>query len=203
MATRTDGTPFGQLRAKTVGEVRETYQPGDEAILLLTDDMAPRDYFLLLRERRLSIEAASFLAHALPRREAIWWCSRCARLACPEPMPPAVRTAITAAEEWAKTTREEYCRSAQTVLEATGASETPAGCVALATLWSGPNLAPPGLSPVAPAKHMAPNAVFGAVIRSAGWNDPDRLKANLEAMLDLGVAIADGTNRWPEPSSKG
>jgi hypothetical protein len=202
MTLKTNNTPFGKLQAKTVGEVRQTYKPGNEAKLLIRDEMTPRDYFHLLRDKGLSIEAVSFLAHALPRREAIWWCSQCARLACLGPLPLALETALFAAEEWTKTPREEYCQLAQTVIDSSGASETPTGCVALATFWCGSSLAPPGTPPAPPGEHMMPTAVFGAVILSAGWRDPKEFASRLQEMLDLGAQVADGSNRWPEPPPK-
>ena len=45
----------------------------DAAKALLDDKQTPRQFLQLLGKQQLYSDAVRFLAHALPKREAIWW----------------------------------------------------------------------------------------------------------------------------------
>ena len=46
---------------------------GDKAMALMKPDYHPREYVALLSDKKLFPDAVRFLAHALPKREAVWW----------------------------------------------------------------------------------------------------------------------------------
>src|ERR1044071_4286955 len=49
----------------------------------------PKAFVAMLLERELHVDAVRFLAHGLPRREAVWWAWVCARKAAGDaPAPP-------------------------------------------------------------------------------------------------------------------
>src|SRR5260370_35633567 len=58
-------------------EVAAVCTLSDEARDLLGDGLTPWDYYEVLRERRLYADAFRFLAHALPKRVAVWWGCLC------------------------------------------------------------------------------------------------------------------------------
>ena len=120
--------------------------------------MTPRQYLDLLVERQLHADAVQFLAHALPKREAVWWACLCARpVLGPEP-PPAAAAALEAARAWVIDPRDEKRRATFPAAEAAEIG-TPAGCAAAAAYFSGGSLAPANLPAVAPAEHLTAHLV--------------------------------------------
>src|ERR1700722_16356761 len=86
--------------AKTAAEVCKNFPLGDEAKKLLRDGSTPRQFLDVLVEKQQFPDAVRFLAHALPKREAVWWACLCARQAH-GPNPPApLGPALQAAEKW-------------------------------------------------------------------------------------------------------
>src|ERR1700751_2754793 len=71
----------------------------EEALTLLHPELQPPDYINLLVEKNLFADAVRFLAHALPKREAVWWGWVCARRADPDPTP-VTKAALAATEAW-------------------------------------------------------------------------------------------------------
>src|SRR4051812_23693597 len=47
-------------------------------------------------------EATRLVAHALPKREAVWWACMCAGHTAPADLPAADRVAREAAEDWVR-----------------------------------------------------------------------------------------------------
>ena len=130
----------------------------EEARGLLADGMTSRQYLDLLVERQLHADAVQFLAHALPKREAVWWACLCAaEVLGPEP-PPAAAAALEAARAWVIDPRDEKRRATFPAAEAAGLG-TPAGCAAAAAYFSGGSLAPANLPVVAPAEHLTAHMV--------------------------------------------
>src|SRR5262245_38242706 len=126
---------------------------GDEAQALLRDDLAAREYLGVLTEKELLPDAIKFLAHALPKREAVWWAWVCARRATATP-PPKIKAALDATEKWIAQPSEEHRHAAMKAAEA-AEFKTPAGCAGLAAFFSGPSLAPPGHPQVPPEEYLA------------------------------------------------
>jgi hypothetical protein len=183
--------------AGRAAEVCPQSQLGNEARALLGDDPAGQPFLARLAEHGLFADAARFLAHALPRREAVWWACQCARLVLgPQPPEPFV-AALQAAEHWAAAPTEENRRSAFPAAEAAEFG-TPPGCAALAAFWSGGSLAPPDSTAVPPPEHLTPSAVANAVLLAAVQEEPERATEKFRQFLELGVQVAEGRNRWPE-----
>jgi hypothetical protein len=63
-------TAFSRRRAADIAAVAEL---GEEAMGLLRPEIAPPDYVALLMSKKLYADAVRFVAHALPKREAVWW----------------------------------------------------------------------------------------------------------------------------------
>ena len=139
----------------------------------------------------------SFLANALPRREAVWWASRCVRAISPPELPPVTDAALKGAETWAAAPGDVNRRKAMPLAEAVGFDQ-PAGCVALAAFLSGGSLTPPPNPEVAPPANAFARAVAGAVQLAATVPHPEESAATARRLLDLGLAVARGTDRWPD-----
>jgi hypothetical protein len=186
---------LAKVTAKTAAEVCKHFPLGDDAKKLLKDTLTPRQFFdALVKEGRFE-DAARFLAHALPKREAVWWASQCARQAHGANPPPPVAAALLAAEKWAADPSEDNRRAAK---EKSDAAElkTPAGCAALAAFFSGGSLGPPNVPAVPPGEHLTAHAAAGAVMLAAVLTEPQKAPEKYKKFFALGADVGNGVSKW-------
>ncbi|MCI0458617.1 MAG: hypothetical protein L0Z62_16770 [Gemmataceae bacterium] len=179
-------------------EVCKALPLGDKARELLRDPLTPAQYLQLLMDNQQYLDAVRFLAHALPRREAVWWACLCARSSSGPNSAPAVRAALQAAEKWVADPTEDNRRPSMAAAEA-ATLETPAGCAAAAAFWSGGSLAPPNLPEVPPPEGLTARGVTGAILLAAVFTEPEKAIEKQRTFLTQGIDVANGTNRWKEP----
>src|SRR6266446_6909082 len=72
----------------------------EEAKRLLTEDLSPRRYVEVLADRKLFLDAVTFISFALPKREAVWWACNCARVVAASKLSGTQAAALEAAEKW-------------------------------------------------------------------------------------------------------
>src|SRR5262249_30851354 len=149
----------------------------------------------LLVSQELYLDALRLLAHALPKREAVWWACRCARLERAE-QPPAEAEAVAAAEVWVKDPSEANRRAAQKAAEAAEVT-TPAGCAASAALWSGGSLSLPDAPVVAPGETLTAQGVANAVLMAAEAREPEKARQRYSQFFTEGIGVATGAKKWP------
>lgn len=137
------------------------------------------------------VEAARCFAHALPKREAVWWAAMCAAYTAPDDLPDSDRAARVAAETWVRTQTEEARRDAMALAEQVG-FQTPEAWAAVAAFWSGPSIAPENLPANPPAPHLTGVAVAGAVVLASVRGDPALRLIRLERFLGSAREIARG-----------
>ncbi|WP_435015770.1 DUF6931 family protein [Tundrisphaera sp. TA3] len=146
---------------------------------------------------QLDIALVGFLAHALPRRAAVWWGALCAwKVARPTPTE-AEDQALQAAVRWAIEPIEEHRLAASGPAQAAG-MKTPAGCLAFAASWSSGSLAPAGLPPVETPSDTTARLVAGAVMLAAVRGDALRFRDRYREFVAIGAEIAEGRNLWAE-----
>jgi hypothetical protein len=136
-------------------------------------------------------EAVRVLAHALPRREGVWWACMCAANTTPADIAEPDRQARETAELWVRQQKDEQRREAMTHAEA-GEFRSPESWAGVAAFWSGDSMSPVGMPPVAPPPHAAGGAITGAVALSAIRGDLKRQPARLKRFLESGRNIAAG-----------
>jgi hypothetical protein len=186
-----------KVSGKPAAEVSALARLGDEARGLLAEGMTSRQYLDRLIERQLHADALQFLAHALPKREAVWWAALCTGPALgPEPPAPAA-AALEAAKAWVIDPKDEKRRAAFPAAEAADIG-TPAGCTAIAAFFSGGSLAPANLAAVAPAEHLTGQMVGCALTLAAVIKEPEKAAEKHEEFLRTGLAVASGQHAWPE-----
>jgi len=170
----------------------------DEARALLSADGPPprqRDFVARLMENKLQGDAVRFIAHALPRREAVWWAWVCARKSAGSDPKPAIRAALDATERWIVQPTDENRRQAMYFGEAADFG-TAAGCAALAAFMSMGRLGPPEAPVIPPGEFMTAKAVSGSVTLSAVAKEPDLAPEKFAEFLTLGLEVADRTKLW-------
>ncbi len=181
--------------AYIVSQVAEAAELEPEAQALLSPEMGPRDYVLAMAGADLHVDALKFLAHLLPRREAVWlgWLS--ARKELEKKLSPEEEAALAATERWIREPTDGNRRSA---LEAATAAtlESPAGCAALGAYLSGGSMAPAELEAVPPPRYATARAVFGCLILTAVQMEPEKAPEKYQKYLADGLELAERIDLW-------
>ena len=142
-------------------------------------------------------DAMRLIAHALPKREVVWWACMCAR-AVPDPaLLPTDAEALTAAETWVRKPDEASRRAAMVAAQASG-FRSPEAWAAVGAFWSGGSMAPEGQPVVPPADHLTGVAVAGGIIMAALRHKPELAPARFGRFLESARDIAvGGAGRLP------
>jgi hypothetical protein len=179
-----------RIPSKTV-TISTVAELGEEAMALVRPEMHPLDFVALLMEKALYPDAVRFIAHALPKREAVWWGWVCARRAAGDNPQPKIKAALDATEKWIAQPSEDNRRSAMAAAQKAELG-TAAGCAGLAAFFSGGSLAPPEAPVVPPGEFLSAKAVSGAVIFAAVAKEPERAPEKFKSFVAQGVEV---TNR--------
>jgi hypothetical protein len=182
-------------KAIAIGSVSEL---GDEAMALLRPDLQPVEYVKLLVQKRLYPDAVRFLAHALPKREAVWWAWVSARRAAGSDPPPRIKACLQATEKWISDPNEERRRAAMAAAQAADLG-TAAGCAGLAAFFSGGSLAPPEAPPVPPGEFLTAKAVSGAIIFSSLATEPEKAPEKFQVAISQGIDVTNRIKLWEQP----
>lgn len=140
-----------------------------------------------------ALEAVRVLAHALPKRESVWWACMCASATAPSGLPEPDQLARQNAEQWVRRQTDDFRRAAMEFAE-TGGCTTAEAWTGIAAFWSGDSIASPGQPPIAPLPYQAGSAVAAAVSLAAVRGDGKRYPDRLRRFLGSGRDIASGGN---------
>lgn len=187
--------PKSKVTARLAAEICRLFALGKEARQLLKPDLTTRRFLELLIEKEHYDDAVRFMAHALPKREAVWWSCQCARQIYGAALRPRAAKALQAAEAWASSPTEEHRRAAMRSAEDAGLG-TPPGCTAAAAFWSGGSIAPPDAPITPPVETLTATSVAGSILLAAVLSEPEKAPVKFRAFLTLGVEVANGSNRW-------
>jgi hypothetical protein len=182
---------FLKIRAATAAEICAHFELGDDAKPLLRDGIDPRQFVTALLENKKCIDAIHFMSHALPVREAIWWGCLCLQHALGDQLTPADRAAATAAVHWAMQPTEDRRMAAKAPADGAPVPSA-AGALALATFYTGGNVAPPGLPPMSPEPFASARAVALAVILASVKGEPRKIVKTQKAYVELASQVAEG-----------
>ncbi|MGC9271083.1 DUF6931 family protein [Acidiphilium sp.] len=180
-----------KLFAADRDEVAQRATLGPQARSAVADAPSVSAMIAILAGGGFLIEAARCFAHALPKREAVWWAAMCASYTTPDDLAEADRAARIAAETWVRTQTEDARRTAMALAEQVG-FQSPEAWTAVAAFWSGPSIAGADMPPNPPAPHLTGVAVAGAVVLSSVRGDPAMRLVRLERFLGSARDIAEG-----------
>jgi hypothetical protein len=183
-----------QTNSKTadIGAVAEL---GEEAMGLLRPEIAPQDYVALLMSKKLYADAVRFVAHALPKREAVWWGWISAKRAAGAEPPPKIKASLEATEKWIAQPDDEGGRVAMAAAKE-AQTTTAAGCAGMAAFFSGSSLGPAHVPPIPPGEFLTAKAVSGAVIYAAVGKDPANAPDRFQSFVNQGVEVALKIKLW-------
>jgi hypothetical protein len=137
-------------------------------------------------------DALRLAAHALPKREAVWWACMCAG-AVPDPALPEVDVAARlAAEAWVRKPSDDGLRRAAWETVQKTAYRSPEAWAAVGAFWSGGSMSPAGQPVVPPGDHLTGVAICGAVVIASVRVRPERAAARVPLFLASARDIAAG-----------
>ena len=152
------------------------------------DDSAPLDYARALLASPRPTDAIVFIAHLLPRREAVWWAIQCVRAMLGG---NADDGALRAADAWVRAPEEDGRNAALAIANAV-VQRAPTTWLAFAAAWSGGSMTPPVQKPMAAPPSACAKAAHTAVILAACADDPLGVVRRIAACAEAGIRFADG-----------
>lgn len=162
------------------------------ATAAITGAKTAAEAILKLEAAGLFNEAARLAAHALPKREAVWWGCMCAR-AIPDPALSATdMEALLAAEAWVRKPGDDALRRAAMEAAQRTGFRSPEAWAAVGAFWSGGSMAPAGQPEVPPPDHLTGVAISGGVVLAAVRSRPERAPDRLARFLASAREIAAG-----------
>ena len=173
------------MRFETARDVLLAYPNIAVGLRSQLDDTPSRPFLERLVAAGRQIDAVTFIAHILPRREAVWWGIKCVRME-PKAFEAAEEPLLAATEKWVAEPTEDNRRQ---VLASSDAADAirPATWVARAAGWSGGVLCDTGIPKIMCEPYMSPAAVrAGVILASCLAGDP---RAFLGRSLEEGMAI--------------
>lgn len=175
--------PFLELDPPTATRIGDMRDAAAGLEWLLAADRAP--------------DALRLIAHALPKREAVWWACMCAR-AVPALEPNALDAeALVAAELWVRKP-DEAARRATMEIAQKGGFRSAEAWAAVGAFWSGGSMSPEGQPEVLPAEHLTGVAVVGSIMMAAMRHKPERAPARFIRFVASARDIAAaGAGRIP------
>jgi hypothetical protein len=182
---------FVKITVQTAGDLLEHMDLSEEEAEQQIDvTLHPAVVVEQLMKAAFNLDAVRLLAHALPKREAVWWACLAVRQN-PIEEGSVEAQAITATEAWVRTPTEELrllCRELAEKLK----HKTPASWAAMAAAWSTGSLAPQDEPDVAPPEYLYAHAVGGAVNLAAVEGDADEAKNRYPTYFAQGFDLARG-----------
>ena len=180
---------------KTVPAICDAAELSDEARDILATDVHGRVFVEKLVADEQYADAIAFLAHALPRREAVWWAWLCARAAAGEKPPASVIASLEATKTWIAEPTDSHRRAALDAAEVAGIG-TPAGCAGLAAFLCGETLGPAEAPPAPPGEYAAAKAIGGSINLAAVADLQRDLAARYAEFVQQGLELAERTKLW-------
>jgi hypothetical protein len=182
---------------RSPAELTEIAALGDEAKALLTPAHSHRAFVQAMADAGHHADAIRYVAHALPRREGVWWAWVTAKRSAGAEPNSKVKAVLEATERWIAQPTDAHRRTAFEYAEAAGVG-TAAGCAALAAFLAGESLAPPHVQAVPPGEFDAAKAITGAILLAAVATEPEKAPEKFEAALAQGLDVTAKINLWPE-----
>src|SRR5690606_14934133 len=180
---------------KTMPAICDAAELSEEAREILASEQHGRTFVEKLIETEQYSDAIAFLAHALPRREAVWWAWLCARAAAGEKPPASVIASLEATKTWIAEPTHPHRRAAIDAAEVAGIG-TPAGCAGLAAFLCGDTLGPAEAPPAPPGEYAAAKAIGGSINLAATADLEADISARYAEFVRQGLELAERTKLW-------
>jgi hypothetical protein len=185
-------TAASRVKAQTAGELLQHFELSEDSEMVAAIDDAPMKAITKLLDNESYHDAVTMLAHALPKREAVWWSC----LAAKKTMDPNIElnsAAVSAAERWVREPSETN-RQAAKKLGALAKNKTAAGWSATAASWCTGNMIEDDSIHVPPPDFLYAHAVAACITMAAVAAGPDEMTASYQFFVRQGFNLAAGGN---------
>lgn len=184
---------YVKIQAATASELTKEIDFSEDRAATLFD---PQDHPVAAVKKLFAgecfIDGLRLLAHALPKREAVWWACLAVRHTL-ENEQSEDGQALVAAEAWARQPMETNRLQCKTLAEKLK-FKTAAAWAAMSAAWSTGSITEEGQPEVAPPEKLYAHAVGGAVSLAAVAVDASQAEDNYQRFLDQGLNLAAGGN---------
>jgi len=190
-AQEVNDSPLVNFTAATASEICARLYLDKAALGLLRPGVSPRGFVDALVENKQYLAAIDFIAHALPSREAIWWGCLSLQRTCGDKLEPWERRAFRIAVQWVLQPDENTRAAAKEPADVLGPASA-AGSLAAAASQTGGSVGPPEGPPIPPSPFAPARAVAIAIKVASAKCPPPEIQGTQRALIDLGMAIAEG-----------
>ncbi len=182
------------VTSKTAKELTEHYDAiEDDAFDLLQPDSTPKEYMDALLEKKYFADSIVFLAHALPKRQAIWWACLCSKFVANEETTPEDLASLNMSEQWVYEPDDSKRRLCGDLAQKSE-YKTSQSWVAVAVFWSGGSISDEEGPTLEPGPFLCAHAVSGAILNAVGVSGADDIDVQFQDFITQGLNIADGGN---------
>lgn len=183
-----------KINAKTALELTSHYDAiNEKAFELLQPELTPEEYIKKLLEEKYFADSVIFLAHSLPKREAIWWSCLCSKAVTNNETKADDLASLTMAEKWVYEPDDKKRRMCGTLAEK-GEYKSAQNWTAAAVFWSGGSITKEDEPAMEPAPYLYAHAVSGSILNAVGMSDADDIDDQFQQFIKHGLNIADGGN---------
>lgn len=186
MSTANEQDPLVRIAKARPAAVCAKLDVEDTTRDLLKTDPAPAQFLSQLIQQEKFADAIRYLAHALPKADAVAWACACVPLG--RTLSVSALAAVRAAETWTQDPNEANCRAAERAAE--GSDDKAAEFAANAAFWCGESIAPADLPLVPPPPDLAAIGVFAALTLAATSAPPAEITDRYRKFLSHGILIA-------------
>jgi hypothetical protein len=180
---------MSQIRFATARDVFDSFVVAPRTISVPPTDELPLDFLRGLVAKGKLEDALAFCGYLLPRREAVWWGCRSARMLLGDAVKNDAQ-GLTIAETWVGDPNVEHRRAADEFGK-TADKDQPLTWLALAAAWSGGTLSMEGAPAIAPPPELSGHAVRVAILLSARHLAPAERNTKLAACVDDAARLAE------------
>lgn len=177
-----------RVRFDSARDVFEAFANLKYAVAPTADETAPVDYARALMASSSPTDAIVFLAHLLPRREAVWWAAQCVRAMLGARVED---DGLRAAEAWVRAPEDDSRRAALAIANA-GDQRVPTTWLAFAAGWSGGSVTPLDKDPLPAPPAACAIGAHTAVLLAAAAGDPLGVAQRIRACAEAGIRFAEG-----------
>jgi len=188
-----------RVRFVSARNVFESFPELGRVLAPPADDATPLHYAQAALSSPRPTDAIVFLAHLLPRREAVWWAIQCVRAMLGSSADDA---ALRTADAWVRAPEDGNRRAALAAFDPAN-QRAASTWLAFAAGWSGGSVTPPDKDPMPAPPAACAQGVHTAVILAACAGDPLGVIGRLKACAEAGIRFADGDDvevRTPAPA---
>ncbi len=188
--------PVSTRAPRAPAELLAVAEMGEEAAAHLSPGHTHRAFVQALVGAGLHADAVRLIAHALPRREGVWWAWVTAKRSAGAQPSAKIRASLEATERWITQPTDANRRVAFDRAQEADVG-TAAGCAGLAAFLSGESLAPANVQAVPPGEFDAAKAIVGAIMLAVVVQEPEKATEKFEAAIQQGLDVTAKIKLWP------